>query len=140
MSLAKSAARVVAAVTPELQPRLRAILSGCDLRFARTGSDLVRALEEAHCELMVLELHYDQAAALAALRCVVARQDTYPVVCVRAARFPRTAAGMLDRLRLGVGAAVAPKLIELVEHLDDAAGNAQVRAMLEHVMSSEPVT
>lgn len=140
MSIPKSGPRVVAAVTQELQPRLRSILSGCDLRFARTGSDLVRALDEAHCQLMILEIHYDQAAAMAALICVVARQDVYPVVCVRAARFPERARTTLDALRLGVGAAVAPKLIELGEHRDDAAGNARVREMLEQAMSSEPVT
>ena len=126
--------RILAAVTADLQPRLRAILAGCDLRFVRTGSDLVRALDEGRCEMMIVEVHFDQSAAVAALACVVARRDSFPVVCVRAVRLAEASHAVLDALRIALGAVVARQLIDLAEHRDDEAGNACVRTMLEQLI------
>ena len=83
MSLSRAAPRIVAAVNADVRPRIRAILPGCELRFVQTGSELVRALEEAQCTLMIVEVHFDDSSAVAALKCVLAREETFPVVCVR---------------------------------------------------------
>lgn len=130
----ENAPRIVAVVTPDLQPRLRAILAGCDVRFVRTGSDLVRALDETRCDMLIVEVHFDQSAAVAALMYVRARQDTFPVVCMRAVGLAETARAVLDALRIALGALVARQLIDLAEHRDDEASNARVRAMLEGLM------
>jgi hypothetical protein len=109
---------VVVAVTAEIEPRMRAILAGCALRFVQTGSELVRALDEARCALLIVEVHFDESAAGAALRCVRARQETVPVVCVREVRSGKP-------LRM-VG---AEDFIDLAEQRDD-----EVRARLERLI------
>ena len=106
------------------------MLPGCVLRFVQTGSELVRALDEAHCALMIVEVHFDESSALAALRCVLAREETFPVVCVRDVPCDQSGQAALDALRMALGAVVAQSFVDLVEHCDDEAGNARVRAIL----------
>lgn len=137
MSLSRAAPRIVAAVTADIRPRIRAILPGCELRFVQTGSELVRALEEAQCTLMIVEVHFDDSSAVAALKCVLAREETFPVVCVRDVPGDKPGYAMLNALRTALGAMVARKFIDLVEHRDDEAGNACVRAMLMQLLAAE---
>lgn len=126
--------RVVAAVTGDLQPRIRALFPECDLRFVRSGTDLVRALDEARCEMMVVQVHFNESSAAAALMCVLAREDRFPVVCVRDVPDGKPAYAALNALRIVLGSIVARTFIDLVEHRDDEAGNARVRAMLESLL------
>jgi hypothetical protein len=135
MSLA--APRVVAAVSDDLQPRIRALLPGCVLRFVQTGSELVRALDEARCEMMIVEVHFDGSSAVAALRCVLAREETFPVVCVRDLPGDRRGHTVLDALRKALRGTVTRDFIDLAEHLDDETGNARVRAMLLGLLSQQ---
>ena len=137
MSLSRAAPRIVAAVTADVRPRIRAILPGCELRFVQTGSELVRALEEAQCTLMIVEVHFDDSSAVAALKCVLAREETFPVVCVRDVPGDKPGYATLNGLRTALGAMVAEKFIDLVEHRDDEAGNACVRAMLMQLVPAE---
>lgn len=137
MSLSRAAPRIVAAVTADIRPRIRAILPGCELRFVQTGSELVRALEEAQCTLMIVEVHFDDSSAVAALKCVLAREETFPVVCVRDVPGDKPGYAMLNALRTALGAMVARKFIDLVEHRDDEAGNACVRAMLMQLLAAD---
>ena len=134
MSLPRAAPRIVAAVNADVRPRIRAILPGCELRFVQTGSELVRALEEAQCALMIVEVHFDDASAVAALKCVLAREETFPVVCVRDVHGDRPGYATLNALRMALGAVVARKFIDLAEHRDDEAGNAGLRAMLMELL------
>ena len=137
MSLSRAAPRIVAAVTADVRPRICAILPGCELRFVQTGSELVRALEEAQCTLMIVEVHFDDSSAVAALKCVLAREETFPVVCVRDVPGDKPGYAMLNALRTALGAMVARKFIDLVEHRDDEVGNACVRAMLMQLLPAE---
>src|SRR5687768_851319 len=137
MSLPRAAPRIVAAVTADVRPRIRAILPGCELRFVQTGSELVRALEEAQCTLMIVEVHFDDSSAVAALKCVLAREETFPVVCVRDVPGDKPGYAMLNALRTALGAMVARKFIDLVEHRNDEVGNACVRAMLMQLLPAE---
>ncbi len=129
-----AARRVVAAVTNDLQPRIRAIFPGCDVRFVRSGTELVRALDEARCEMMVVQVHFNESSAAAALMCVLAREESFPVVCVRDVPDAKPAYAALNALRIALGGIVARAFIDLVEHRDDEAGNARVRAMLEPLL------
>jgi hypothetical protein len=118
--------RIVAAVSRDLQHRIRAILPECELHFAHTGSQLVRMLDEAPCDMMIVEMHFDESTAVAALKCARSRDETFPVVCVRSAPFAK------PRWR-ALGELGAQHFIDLVQHADDAIGNARVRSMLEQL-------
>ena len=112
--------RVVAAVSPDVEARLRAILPKCELRFVRTGAQLMRALDKAGCDLLIVGLHLDEWSALAALEGVLSREQTFPVVCVRGAPSLSPPAGQ--------------NFIDLLQYADDALGNARVRAMLVRLL------
>ena len=118
--------RIVAAVSRDLQDRIRAILPECELRFAQTGSELVRMLDEAPCDMMIVEMHFDASTAVAALMCVRSRDETFPVVCVRAAPFAKVRWRSLGELG-------AQHFIDLLQYADDEIGNARVRSMLERL-------
>jgi hypothetical protein len=134
MSLQRAAPRVVAAVSGDVQPRIRALLPGCTLRFVRSGSELVHALDEAQCALLIVQVHFDECAALAALRCVIAREQNFPVICVRDVACEKPGHAVLDSLRMALGGVAARLFIDLVEHRDDEAGNARVRAVLMQLL------
>jgi hypothetical protein len=136
MTLPPAAPRVVAAVTHDVQRRIRAILPECELRFVQTGSQLVHVLDEAHCALMIVEVHFDESAAAAALKCVLAREETFPVVCVRDVPFAKLGRAALDALRTALGGAGVQAFVDLLEYPDDETGNARVRAMLEQLLLS----
>lgn len=126
--------RVVAAVTSEVQTRIRAILPGCDLRFVHSGSDLVRALDEARCQILIVEVHFNESVAVAALSCVLTRDETFPVVCVRDVPTQEPGHVALNALRMAVAGVVVRDFIDLVEHRDDETGNAQVRGRFERLL------
>jgi hypothetical protein len=122
--------RVVAAVTASLQARILAILPDCELCFVQSGSELVRALDAAPCDLMLVEVHYDESAAAAALRCAHTREASFPMICVREVPFAKPAHAALRALRAALGVVATSDFIELSEQPDDAAGNACLRARL----------
>jgi hypothetical protein len=125
------ASRVVAAVGPYVKPRIRAILPQCDLRFVASGSELVQALDEAPCDMMIVELHFNESAAAAALRCALARDETFAVVCVRNVSFAGPPHAALNALRMVLGGCMPVNaFVDLVDYADDEAGNARVRVML----------
>lgn len=126
--------RVVAAVSRDLGPRIRAILPDCELRLVATGSELVQALDEARCDLLIVEIHYDESAAAAALKIALARDVTCNVVCIRDLPFAKLARAALDALRIALGGVGAQAFVDLLEYPDDAAGNARVCALLERLM------
>lgn len=125
------APRVVAAVSSCIRPRILAVLAGCELCFVSTGTELVRALHAAPCGLLMVEVHFDESAAAAALRCALACDASIPVVCVRDVPGAKPAYAALNALRMAFGSVGARDFIELWEHPDDMAGNARVRARLE---------
>lgn len=130
-----SAPRIVAVVTASVQARILAVLQGRELCFVRTGSELVRALDAAPCDLMLVEVHYDEAAAAAALRLACTREETFPVVCVREVPFGKPAHAVLRALRVALGRVATSGFIELSEQPDDAAGNARLADLLERLMT-----
>jgi hypothetical protein len=134
MSLPRTAPRVVAAVSGDVQPRIRTLLPECELRFVRSGSELVRALDEARCALLIVQVHFDESAALAALRCVISCGQNFPVICVRDVACDKPGHAVLGSLRMALGGVTARQFIDLVEHRDDEAGNARVRGVLMQLL------
>src|SRR5687767_1225438 len=132
--------RVVAAVSSCIRPRIVAVLSGCEVCFVSTGTELVRALDAAPCALLMVEVHFDESAAAAALRCALACEASFPVVCVRDVPGAKPAHAALNVLRLAFGSVGARDFIELWEHPDDEAGNARVRSRLERHLQAISVS
>lgn len=128
--------RVVVAVSPEVQPRMRAVLPACELRFVESGAELLRALEEERCDLLVLGVHFDESSAVAALERALADGELCPVVFVRGRR---TLYGQrsLNALRMALRELGARYFLDLVRYPDDALGNARVQAMLERLIEPE---
>ena len=127
--------RVVAAVSAGVRRRISAILQGCELRFVRAGSELVRALDEARCDLMIVEVHFNESSAAAALRCVLARDERFPVACVREVPSERPGYAALGALRMAAGVG-AQAFIDLLDYPDDEAGNAGARAVLKGLLET----
>jgi len=125
------APRVVAAVSSCLRPRILAVLADCEVCFVSTGTELVRALSAAPCALLMVEVHFDESAAAAALRCVFACNGSFPVVCVRDVPGAKPAHAALNALRTTSGSVGARDFIDLWQHPEDEAGNACVRARLQ---------
>ena len=130
----RSAPRVLAAVAPEAEPRILSVLPQCNVRFVRTGEQLVRALDEEPCDMLLVGAQFDESTAVAVLERVLAREEAFPVVCVRGLRFSRIGRPALDSLRLALSELGAQNFIDLLEYPDDEAGNARVRAMLERLL------
>lgn len=136
MNARPAAPRVVAAVTPDLQPRIRAILPPCELRFVGTAARLLAELDDPGCCMLIIGAHFDESTALEALARALAREETFPVVCVRGRPFSMALdRPALEALRLASRALGAQNFIDLVQYPDDEAGNACVRAMLERLIN-----
>jgi hypothetical protein len=138
MTAPPAAPRVVAAVSPDVQHRIRAILPGCELHFVHTGAQLLRALKAARCDMLIVGSHFDESTAVAALERVLGRGETFPVVCVRGLPFTRgLGQGSLDALRMASDELGAQYFIDLLQYPDDEHGNARVRAMLERLLPDQ---
>jgi hypothetical protein len=135
MTSPAAAARVVAAVSPDVQRRIRAILSGCELHFVHTRAQLLRALEGERCDMLIVGSHFDESTAVAALERVLARGETFPVVCIRGMPFAsRLGKPTIEALRMASSELGAQHFIDLLQYPDDEHGNARVRAMLERLL------
>jgi hypothetical protein len=136
MSSPAAAPRVVTAVSPDVRLRIRVILHGCELHFVHTGTQLLRALEATRCDMLIVGSHFDESTAVAALERVLARGETFPVVCIRGMPFawrlgqPRIEASRMASSELG-----AQHFIDLLQYPDDENGNARVRAMLMRLLA-----
>lgn len=129
-----AAPRVVAAVSGDVQRRIRAILPEFELHFVQSGAQLVRALDEGQCDMLIIGTHFDESSAVAVLERVLSREETFPVVCVRGVPFTRLGQPAFNALRLALGELGAHNFIDLLEYPDDEAGNARIRAMLERLI------
>jgi len=127
--------RVVAAVNPGAQQRIRAILPPCELRFVETEAELLRALDQGRCDMLIVEAQFDESTAVASLERVRSRGETFPVICVRGV--PSTLGlgqPALDALRLASNALGAHHFVDLLDHPDDEIGNARVRAVFQRLL------
>lgn len=129
--------RVVAAVTRDVQSRIRAILPDWELRFVETGAELARALDEERCAMVIVGMHFDESNAVAALQRVLSREETFPLVCVRGQSHIRLGEPALGAVRMALGELGAQNFIDLLQYPNDEGGNARVRAMLERLISRE---
>lgn len=127
--------RVVVAVAPPLQARIRDILRGWELRFVETGAELTVALDEAPYDMVIVSLSFDESSAVAAVQQIFARGAGVPVVCVRGLPFNQLRERTLHGLRLALNELGAENFIDLLQYPNDAAGNARLEAMLQRLAS-----
>jgi len=125
--------RVLAAVPREAEPRILSVLPQCNVRFVHTGEQLLRALDDGPCDMVIVGMQFDESTAVAALERVFARDETFPVVCVRGVR-SRLGKPAVESARVALGELGAQNFIDLLEYPNDEAGNARVRSMLGALM------
>jgi hypothetical protein len=125
--------RVLAAVPREAEPRILSVLPQCNVRFVHTGEELLRALDEGPCHMVIVGMQFDESTAAAALERIFARDETFSVVCVRGMQ-SRLGKPALDSARIALGELGAQHFIDLLEYPDDEAGNGQVRSILGALM------
>jgi hypothetical protein len=123
--------RLVAAVNPAVRRRIRKVAPKCELRFVENRDELLSEIE--HCDMLILGAHFEESTTVAALERVLARRDSLPVVCVRGVR-SRYGQRSLHALRMALNELGAPNFIDLLDYPDDETGNAQVRALIEHLL------
>lgn len=124
-------ARLVAAVSAAVRQRIRNVVPSCQLRFVRNRDELLCEID--HCDMLILGAHFDESTAVAALERVIERSERFPVVCVRGVP-SRYGKRSLHALRLALNELGAAKFIDLLDYPDNESGNAQVRALLEHLL------
>lgn len=127
--------RVLAAVPREAEPRILSVLPQCNVRFVHTGEQLLRALDDGPCDMVIVGMQFDESTAVAALERVFARDETFPVVCVRGMR-SRLGKPAVDSARVALSELGAQNFIDLLEYPDDQANNHRVRSMLERLLES----
>lgn len=125
--------RVVVAVSPPLQTRIRSILRGWELRFVETVAELGVALDEAPYDMVIVGLHFDESSAVAAVQQIFTRGAGVPVVCVRGVPFTQLRERTLHGLRLALNELGAENFIDLLHYPNDAVGNARIEVMLERL-------
>ena len=125
--------RVLAAVPREAEPRILSVLPQCNVRFVHTGEQLLRALDEGPCHMVIVGMQFDESTAAAALERILARDDSPPVVCVRSVQ-SRLGKPAIDSARIALSELGAQHFIDLLEYPHDEAANARLRSMLGALM------
>ena len=125
--------RVVVAVSPELRPRIRAVLPAYELRLVETGAELLRALDEERVDMLIIGVHFDESTAVAALERALSAGELCPVVFVRGRKTVYGERSM-HALRMALDELGAQYFIDLLHYPNDALGNARVQAMLERLI------
>ena len=129
--------RVLAAVPREAEPRILSVLPQCNVRFVHTGEQLLRALDEGPCHMLIVGMQFDESTAVAALERLFLRDETFPVVGVRGMP-SRLGKPAVDSVRIALGELGAQNFIDLLEYPDDDGGNERVRSMLQRLLDPRP--
>lgn len=126
---------ILAADTPDGDRRLAAILAGHELVFVRTLGDAQRLLAQRDVDCIMIGVHFDDSRMFDLVRHVRAsdRNATRPVVCMRTHRF--ASAISFEGLEMAARAVDCSLFLDLTRYADDAAGNAEVRRLLEGLLT-----
>ena len=128
-------ARILVADTPESDRRLTEVLHGHELVFARTLSAAQRLLAQRAFDLVVVGVHFDDSRMFDLVRHIRSGgQDEPPVACMRSYRFVSPALS-IEGLEIAAKALACNLFVDLTKHPDDARGNAEVRKLLEGLLT-----
>ena len=129
--------RILVADTSDSDRRLSAILAGQDVVFARTMGEAQRLLTQQQFDLVMIGVHFDDSRMFDLVRHVRAsgRHVDKPVACVRSHRFISAAAISLEGLEIAARALACSLFLDLTKYPDDAQGNAEVRKLLDGLLT-----
>jgi CheY-like chemotaxis protein len=129
--------RILVADTSDSDRRLSAILAGQDVMFARTIGEAQRLLAQQQFDLVMIGVHFDDSRMFDLVRHVRAGGDHAgkPVACVRSHRFISAAAISLEGLEIAARALACNLFLDLTKYPDDAHGNAEVRKLLDALLT-----
>ena len=129
--------RILVADTSDSDRRLSAILGGHDLVFARTMGEAQRLLAQQQFDLVMIGVHFDDSRMFDLMRHVRAggHHADKPVACVRSHRFVSAAAISLEGLQIAARALACNLFLDLTKYPDDAHGNAEVRKLLDGLLT-----
>jgi CheY-like chemotaxis protein len=129
--------RILVADTSDSDRRLAAILAGQDVVFVRTIGEAQRLLAQQQFDLVLIGVHFDDSRMFDLMRHVRAggHHAAKPVVCVRSHRFISAAAISLEGLEIAARALACSLFIDLTKYPDDAQGNAEVRKLLDGLLT-----
>jgi CheY-like chemotaxis protein len=129
--------RILVADTSESDRRLSAILAGQDVMFARTIGEAQRLLAQQQFDLVMIGVHFDDSRMFDLVRHVRAggHHAGKPVACVRSHRFISAAAISLEGLEIAARALACNIFLDLTKYPDGAHGNAEVRKLLDALLT-----
>jgi CheY-like chemotaxis protein len=129
--------RILVADTSDSDRRLSAILAGQDVMFARTIGEAQRLLAQQQFDLVMIGMHFDDSRMFDLVRHVRAggHHAGKPVACVRSHRFISAAAISLEGLEIAARALACNIFLDLTKYPDDAHGNAEVRKLLDALLT-----
>jgi CheY-like chemotaxis protein len=129
--------RILVADTSDSDRRLSAILAGQDVMFARTIGEAQRLLAQQQFDLVMIGVHFDDSRMFDLVRHVRAggHHAGKPVACVRSHRFISAAAISLEGLEIAARALACNLFLDLTKYPDDAHGNAEVRKLLDALLT-----
>jgi CheY-like chemotaxis protein len=129
--------RILVADTSDSDRRLSAILAGQDVTFARTIGEAQRLLAQQQFDLVMIGVHFDDSRMFDLVRHVRAggHHAAKPLACVRSHRFISAAAISLEGLEIAARALACNVFLDLTKYPDDAHGNAEVRKLLDALLT-----
>ncbi len=128
---------ILVADTSDSDRRLSAILAGHDVVFARRLGEAHRMLAQREFDLVMVGVHFDDSQMFDLVRHIRAggNHAARPVACVRSHRFASAASISLEGLEMAARALECNLFLDLTKFPDDARGNAEVRKVLEALLT-----
>lgn len=126
--------RVLVAVSERAAERMGRVLQGFASEWCGSVEELRHALQRSQYDLVVVGSRFDGSNAIEAVKAVV-QERAAPLACVRAAPFGVPLGdATLAAFRVAAEELGARCFVDVLQFPDDAAGNAELRAMLERCL------
>ena len=122
---------ILVADVPSMDGRYSVALAGWTLDFVRSLSDARAALEAKQYRLILVGVYFDDSQMFDLVR-AIRNDETHneaPIVCVRGG--PGFAAVTTRTLEMACRALNADAFVDLIQYADEAAGDAELRAVVQ---------
>ena len=129
-------ATILVADVPSMDGRYAVAFAGWPLEFVRSLRDARAALEAKHYRLVVVGVYFDDSQMFDLVR-AIRNDETHneaPIVCVRGG--PGFAAVTTRTLEMACRALSADAFVDLIQYTDEAAGDAELRAVVQRYLES----
>lgn len=128
---------ILVADVPSMDARYSAALAGWTLAFARTMHEARATLAAHRCAAVVIGVYFDDSQMFDLVRHIRAggNHAARPVACVRSHRFASAASISFEGLEIAARALACNLFLDLTKYPDDARGNAEVRTVLDALLT-----